>query len=69
MLAAMKPSITGEVQGKVVPPSPVNRMMALSVAVRRSAPVWSIACRRRVERDGSTAAIIAIARIPVGRLM
>ena len=39
MLAARMPSITGEVQANVVPPSPVNRMVALSVVVSRSAPV------------------------------
>jgi hypothetical protein len=39
MPAAMMASITGEVQANTVPPSPVNRMIALSAAVSRSAPV------------------------------
>jgi hypothetical protein len=37
-LAASRPSMTGEPQGNAVPPSPVNRMTALSAAVSRSAP-------------------------------
>ncbi len=38
MHAAIRPIMTGDVQGKVVPPSPVNRTTALSAAVSRSAP-------------------------------
>jgi hypothetical protein len=37
--AVTRASMTGEPQGKAVPPSPVNKMTALSAAVSRIAPV------------------------------
>src|SRR2546428_13728586 len=38
MLAAIRPIMTGEVQGKIGPPSPVSRMTGLSAAGGRGAP-------------------------------